>query len=277
MTMTSLQYSRQSFLRFCGVFLSSLIVTACLPTAKTNKNASLVIGLSYDTPPWGFELDSGELVGFEIDLVTAIAESLSIDIEFTDVPFIDLFPAVASGRIDVAMASITITDERLEIVDFSQPYYDSDLSLTARSNGDLKTLEDLAGKIIGADGGTTGEAWLEENREQYKVSELVRYEGNTLSAMDEIAAGRLDGYVMDIPVALYHSKSRPELKVVERILTGEQYGLMFAKGSPLRDEFNTVITALKENGTLAEIHKKWFGKAPEPTTSTVVVMPIPSL
>lgn len=277
MVMTSLQYSRRSFLRFCSICLSTFAITACLPIAKTAKTNPLVIGLSYDTPPWGFELDSGELVGFEVDLVTAIAESLKIDIEFTDIPFIDLFPAVASGRIDVAMASITITDERLEIVDFSQPYYDSDLSLTARSTGDLNTLEDLSGKVIGADGGTTGEAWVEKHREHYRISEIVRYEGSTLSALDEVAAGRLDGYVMDIPVALYHSKSRPELEVVERILTGEQYGLMFAKGSPLRDEFNTVITTLKEDGTLAKIHEKWFGKAPGPQTSTVVVMPIPGL
>lgn len=277
MTKIYRQYSRQSFLRFCGVFLSSLIVTACLPTAKTDKNAPLVIGLSYDTPPWGFELESGELVGFEIDLVTAIAESLKIDIEFKDIPFIDLFPAVASGRIDVAMASITITDERLEIVDFSQPYYDSDLSLTARFNDDIKVVEDLAGKVVGVDGGTTGEAWVERNREQYNISEVVRYEGSTSSAMDEVVAGRLDGYVMDIPMALYHSQSRSEIEVVERILTGEQYGLMFAKGSPLRDEFNTVITTLKENGTLAAIHEKWFGEAPGPQTSTVVVMPIPGL
>jgi polar amino acid transport system substrate-binding protein len=82
---------------------------------------------------------------------------------------------------------------------------------------------------------------------------------------------------MDIPMALFHSKSRPELEVVERIPTGEQYGLMFAKGNALRDEFNDVITELKEDGTLAEIHEKWFGKPPGPETSTVVVMPLPGL
>ena len=236
-----------------------------------------MVGLSYDTPPWGFEDESGELVGFEIDLVTAIAESLEVDLEFSDVPFVDLFPAVASGRIDVAMAAITINDERLETVDFSQPYYDSDLSLTARGESDVKILEDLAGRAVAVDGGTTGEAWVEKHQEQYEISEIVRYEGSSSSAMDDLVAERLDGYVMDIPMALYHSKSRPELEVVERIRTGEQYGLMFAKGNALRDEFNNVITELKEDGTLAIIHEKWFGKAPGPDTSTVVVMPLPSL
>lgn len=274
--MTYLKFPRRALLQLCSIFLLSAAGTACLPT-KTNNVEPLMVGLSYDTPPWGFEDESGQLVGFEIDLVTAIAASLEVDIEFSDVPFIDLFPAVASGRLDVAMAAITINDERLKTVDFSQPHYDSDLSLTARAESDLKVLDDLAGKAIAVDGGTTGEIWVEEHQAQYNISEIVRYEGSSSSAIDDLEAGRLDGYVMDIPMALYHSKSRPQLEVVERIPTGEQYGLMFAKDNALRDEFNAAITELKEDGTLATIHEKWFGKAPAPETSTVTIMPIPSL
>lgn len=277
MYMFSSNYSRRFCLQFCGGLLLSLTTSACISRSQPGDGDSLTVGLSYDTPPWGFIDESGDLVGFEIDLVKAIAESLEVELEFTDIPFIDLFPAVASGRIDVAAASITITDERMERVDFSQPYYDSDQSLTAKANGKIKTLEDLADNAIGVDGGTTGEAWLEDHQEQYKVGEIVRYEGNTKSAMDDIAAGRLDGYIMDIPVGLYYSKARPELDVIQRIRTGEQYGMMFAKGNPLRDQFSEVITELKQDGTLAEIHEKWFGKAPDAETSTVVVMPIPSL
>ena len=93
--------------------------------------------------------------------------------------------------------------------------------------------------------------------------------------MLDLGAGRLDGYISDIPALLYYVRDKPQFTVAERINTGEQYSVMFAKDAELAAEVNDVITAMKEDGTLAAIHEKWFGKAPDAGTSTVEVLPMP--
>ena len=93
--------------------------------------------------------------------------------------------------------------------------------------------------------------------------------------MLDLAAGRIDGYISDIPALLYYVKDKPKLKVVSRLETGERYSMMFKKDSALASEANAVLTELKEEGFVADLHEKWFGAAPEETTSTVTVMDMP--
>ena len=180
-----------------------------------------------------------------------------------------------SGRIDIATSSITITDERLESVSFAQPYYDSDQSLTARADSGIASLDDLDGKVIGVDTGSTGDMWTTDNAEAYGVEDIRRYEGLS-PAMLDLAAGRIDGYISDIPALLYYTKDKPELAVVQRIETGEKYSMMFAKDAELAAEVNEALTTLKESGTVAELHEKWFGSTPEASTSTVTVLDMPA-
>ncbi|MBE9101001.1 ABC transporter substrate-binding protein [Vacuolonema iberomarrocanum] len=246
--------------------------------ASNNNDAvsPLKIGLNVGNVPWEYENDQGDLVGFEVDLVTLVAERLGRPTEFVDMPFTELFPAVLSGRVDLAMSSITITEERMETVDFAQPYYDSDQSLTVLAEGAISSLEDMRGKVVAVDSDSTGDVWVQENMEGYGFSEIIRYEGLTAAMMD-LKAGQYDGYISDIPALLYYAKDHPEIAVVERIPTGEQYSMMFAKGNPLRDEINALITELKEAGQMAEIHTRWFGRAPDANTSTVQAADIPTL
>jgi polar amino acid transport system substrate-binding protein len=94
-------------------------------------------------------------------------------------------------------------------------------------------------------------------------------------AMLDLEAGRMDGYISDIPALLYYTKDKPQLKVVQRIKTNEKYSVMFAKDSPLMTQFNDQITALKQDGTLPALHEKWFGVKPDAGTSTIDVQDIP--
>ncbi len=236
---------------------------------------ALQVGANIGNVPWEFQDESGDYVGFEIDLVNAVAEKLGREVEFVNIPFQGLFSAVQSGRIDIATSSITITDERLESVTFAQPYYDSDQSLTVAADGPAG-LEAMSGKIIGVDTGSTGDMWATEHSEQFGFGSISRYEG-LAPAMLDLAAGRIDGYISDIPALQYYAKDKPEIKVVQRILTGEQYSMMFAKDAPLAAEVNEVLTGLKQDGVIAGLHEKWFGAAPEATTSTVTVMDMPTL
>ncbi|WP_045392121.1 ABC transporter substrate-binding protein [Falsirhodobacter sp. alg1] len=235
----------------------------------------LTVGANIGNVPWEFQNETGDFVGFEIDLVAAVAERLGAEVETVNIPFNGLFSAVQSGRIDIATSSITITDERLESVTFAQPYYDSDQSLTALAGG-ATSLEDMKGKVVGVDTGSTGDMWATAQQETYGFADIRRYEGLS-PAMLDLTAGRIDGYISDIPALQYYVKDKPNLAVVARIPTGEKYSMMFAKDAELATEVNAVLDDLKAEGVLAELHEKWFGTAPDEGSSTVTILPIPSL
>lgn len=236
--------------------------------------ADLAVGANIGNVPWEFQDATGKFVGFEIDVVNEAAKRLGKTVEIVNIPFNGLFSAVQSGRIAMAISSITITDKRLDSVSFAQPYYDSDQSLTVRANTSLKSVDDLKGKSLGVDTGSTGDMWVNQNQAKYSFGDVRRYEG-LQPAMLDLGAGRLDGYISDIPALLYYTKDKPQFKVVQRIPTGERYSVMLAKDSPLLPAVNDQITAMKKDGTLAALHEKWFGVKPDADGSTVKVLDIP--
>ena len=236
----------------------------------------LVVGANIGNVPWEFQDESGAFVGFEVDLATEVGRRLGREVTIENIPFSGLFPAVQSGRIDMAMSSITITQERLAELSFAQPYYDSDQSLTVAAASGLEGLADMGGKVVGVDSGSTGDIWATEHEAEYGFGEIRRYEG-LAPAMLDLGNGRIDGYVSDIPALQYYSRDKPQFAVVERIPTGEQYSMMFSKDAPLAAEVSEVLSAMKADGFVAAAHEKWFGAAPEPTTSTATVMDMPVL
>ncbi|EWY42090.1 ABC transporter substrate-binding protein [Skermanella stibiiresistens SB22] len=236
--------------------------------------ADLTVGANIGNVPWEFQDATGKNVGFEIDVVDEIAKRMGKTVEIVNIPFNGLFSAVQSARIDMAVSSITITEKRLDSVSFAQPYYDSDQSLTVLAKSGLAKVEDLKGKAIGVDTGSTGDMWATQNQAKYGFGDIRRFEG-LQPAMLDLASGRLDGYVSDIPALLYYTKDKPQFKVAQRIPTGERYSIMFAKNSPLAPQVNDQITAMKKDGTIAALHEKWFGGKPEAGTSTADVMDMP--
>ena len=235
----------------------------------------LTVGANIGNVPWQFQDDTGAFVGFEIDLVNEVAKRMGKTVVIENIPFNGLFSAVQSGRIDIAISSITITDKWLESVTFAQPYYDSDQSLTVKAGGPA-SLAEMSGKIVGVDTGSTGDMWVADHMAEAGFASVQRYEG-LAPAMLDLAAGRIDGYISDIPALLYYVKDKPELQVVARITTGEKYSMMFAKDAPLATEANDVLTTLKGEGFIAALHEKWFGAKAEDTTSTVMVLDMPAL
>mgnify|MGYP000846981082 CR=1 FL=1 len=249
--------------------LGSLAVSAA--QADTIK-----VGANIGNVPWEFQDASGNNVGFEIDLMNEVGKRLGATIEYTNIPFTGLFAAVQSGQIDAAISSITITKKRLESVSFAQPYYDSDQSLTVKSDSGIKGLADMVGKTVAVDTGSTGDIWTTEHQAETKIGTISKYEGLS-SAMLDLEAGRVDGYISDIPALLYYVKDKPQFAVVERIKTTEQYSVMFNKDAPLAAKVNDVITELKKDGTLAKIHETWFGTKPDEGLATSTVLDMPKL
>jgi polar amino acid transport system substrate-binding protein len=238
--------------------------------------AELKVGANIGNVPWEFQDASGSDVGFEIDLVNEIGKRLGLTVSIVNIPFAGLFAAVESGQIDAAISSITITKLRLLSVGFAQPYYDSDQALVATADNGVKGLKDLVGKTVGVDTGSTGDIWASQHQAEFKISAIQRYEGLS-PAMLDLAAGRIDGYISDIPAVQYYIKDKPAYRVIERIPTGEQYSIMFAKNAALADKVDAVITQLKKEGFIAALHEKWFGVKAEDTTATVEIVGRPKL
>lgn len=261
-------------MRSLTVFLLCVALTAVpLSAAQSDE---LIAGANIGNVPWEFADARGNFVGFEIDLIQEVGRRLGRDVEVVNIPFNGLFSAVQSGRIDVALSSITITDKRLGSVSFAQSYYDSAQSLTVLKGSQASTLKDMRGLVIGVDTGSTGDMWTTANQSEFEFGEIRRYEG-LAPAMLDLQTRRIDAYISDIPSLQYYVKDKPVFKVVERIETGEKYAMMFARNSTLVDEVNEVISVLKREGFVAKLHEKWFAAVPAADSSTVVVTDRPTL
>ncbi len=227
-----------------------------------------------NNPPFEFKAESGNFEGFEVDIVTEAAKRIGMTVNIEGYDFQPLFAATSSGRVDVAISSITITPERLGSQSFTQPYYDSDMGVAATTAGGVKGLADLKGKVIGVLSGSTGEKWANDNKAAQGFGEIKGYNTQQEVLLD-LAAGRVDGVVSDVPGMEYAFTKMQGLAVVERIKTGEQYGLMVTKDSPLVEKLNGALSEMKNDGTLQSIHKKWFGTDAPADSSTVAEAPMP--
>lgn len=232
------------------------------------------VGAYPANPPWENKKEDGSFEGFEVDLVHEIAKRAGAEVEIQDLGFQALFAATSSGRIDMAISTITITDERLQNQAFTQGYYDSDLALISRTDSDVTGLESMAGKPVGAISTSTGEAWIQAHTEEYGFGEYRGYNTQQDLLLDT-QAGRIAGAIGDIAGFQFAFQQMPTMHVVERIKQEDRYGIMMGKGSPLLERVNAAISEMKEDGTMAALHEKWLGVPPDPGTSTVTVMPIP--
>lgn len=256
---------------------SMLILAASIGIASaTTAYAQEVLNVgSYpNNPPFEFKGESGNFEGFEVDIVTEAAKRAGMTVEIQGLDFQPLFAATSSGRIDVAISSITITQERLGSQSFTQPYYDSDMGIAAKTDGAVKTMADLKGKIVGVLSGSTGEKYAKEHQAEHGFAEVKGYNTQQEVLLD-LNAGRVDGVISDIPGMQYAFTRMQGLAVVDRIKTGEQYGLMMTKDHPMLGKLNDALTEMKKDGTLNAIHKKWFGTDAPAGSATVTEAPMP--
>jgi polar amino acid transport system substrate-binding protein len=236
---------------------------------KTGDMEVVLVGVNTENIPWEFMQD-GELVGFEIDMLNAIAKIMNVKFEYVTTQWSSMFTGLLSNKWDIASSSIWITAEREKEMDFADPYYDSDLSLMTRADGVIKSFEDMKGGVFGTDTGAMPDQWLQDHMNQYGPYEIKRYDSPTDAFLD-LQAGRLDGVAADAPTALFYAADKPELVVP--LLMGEGFAQAFAfrEGDPMRDRFNLAQNELKENGTLAVIYQKWFKLAPPEGSSILRV------
>jgi polar amino acid transport system substrate-binding protein len=212
--------------------------------------------------PFEFEED-GETKGFDYDVVSAMGDQLGVEVEFVTTPFDSIIPALAAGNCDMIASAMTITEEREEQVNFTEPYFDADQSLLVLTENEetYATLEDLAGKTIGVQVETTGATYAAENTPEGATIKEFQTGDEMFPAL---ISGDIDAALQDLPVNAYRATTDPEQFVVtETFPTGEQYGFAVAKeNTDLLEALNAALAASKEDGTYDAAYTTWFG---EPT------------
>lgn len=227
---------------------------------STITEGTLTVCTDAPYPPMEFEQD-GEFTGYDIELVRAVAQEMGLDgIEVIN----SGFDPITSGAVfqspqqcDVAAASITITEERDESVDFSDPYFDADQSLLVKADSGVESLDDLTGERIGVQSGTTGETYAQENTPE--GAEIVSYDnpGDIFVALE---AGEIRGVLQDLVVNQGRTLEDDTVAVVETFPTDEQYGFAFAEeeSDDLQSAFNAALQALVDDGTVDSLRAEWF-------------------
>ncbi|MCL2491220.1 MAG: transporter substrate-binding domain-containing protein [Coriobacteriia bacterium] len=221
----------------------------------------LTVGSDCDYPPF-IAMEGEQVTGFEYDLLEAMCEEMGLTLKFLPPQNFDsILASVDQGtKMDLGASSFTITPERKELVDFSDPYFDSNQACVAMKDAGFESAMDLDGKKVGSQSGTTGSDWVKENLPN---AELVEY--NTASdALAALQAGQIEAAFIDEPVAAEMvAKTYTDAEVVAAIPTGEQYGFAVAKSNPgLLQVVNDALATVMNNGTYAEIFARYFDFEP---------------
>ena len=270
--------SRRSFLAAAAVSVAALAMTACggsassaassvassaassetassaaaeLTTVETGK---LTMATNATFPPYEMTTDSGELEGIDVDTAKAIAEKLGLELQIDDMDFDAALLSVQQGKADIVMAGVTVTDERKAVMDFSDSYATGIQSIIVPNDSDIASPDDLAGKKIGTQRGTTGYIYCSDD---FGEDSVVAYDSG-LTAVQALNNGQVDAVVIDNAPATEYVAANPGLKVLDTSYAEEDYAIGMAKGSALEDAVNKALEELKADGTLQAIVDKYI-------------------
>jgi polar amino acid transport system substrate-binding protein len=211
-----------------------------------------------DIPYKPFDVMDGDTyTGFDGDLVNEIANGLELELEVQDSGFDGLQSGLAlnSNQCDMVASAMTITEEREQNRDFTDGYYDSEQSLMVPTGSDIAAIDDLGGKKVGVQQGTTGKSYTEENAPE--GTDIISFPSDA-EMFNAIKAGQVDALLQDLPVNLAHTEGG-DFEVVETYSTGEEYGFAVREGNTaLRDAINEQLAALRDSGKYDELYEKYF-------------------
>ena len=270
--------SRRSFMAAAAVSVAALALTACggsassaassvASSAASSEAASsaaaelttveagkLTMATNATFPPYEMTTDSGEIEGIDVDTAKAIAEKLGLELQIDDMDFDAALLSVQQGKADIVMAGVTVTDERKAVMDFSDSYATGIQSIIVPNDSDIASPDDLAGKKIGTQRGTTGYIYCSDD---FGEDSVVAYD-NGLTAVQALNNGQVDAVVIDNAPAQEFVAANPGLKVLDTSYAEEDYAIGMAKGSALEDAVNKALEELKADGTLQAIVDKYI-------------------
>ena len=238
-----------------------------VPQFTTLHSGELTVGSCLDYKPFEFtDPKTGDLTGFDIEMIDAMAQRLGLKVTWVKANFNTIFTALAASKFDVVAAASTITPERQQVVDFTDPYFNSRQGLTVNTTKtpDIASTDDLkSGDIVGVQRGTTGAMWAQDNLVPKGI--VLKTYVNVPDAFTDLENGRVKGVLNDEGSSLTEAASRQGLKVVQAIDTGEHYGFAVSKDNPqLLAAMNQALGAIIKDGTYTKIFQKWFPSLPVP-------------
>lgn len=272
------QQDTRRFLKAASALVAGIVLAACgkqeppppppTPVASAPAPApelkTYTVGTDAAYAPFEFQNDKGEIVGFSADLLTAVAEKAGFKVKFVNTPWEGIFNELAQGGRDLLISSITITDERKQTMDFSDPYFDAVQLIAVKDNSKVAKLADLKKLKVGVQTGTTGDEVV--TKLQGKTATTVKRFESTPLALKELEAGGVDAVVADNGVVIHYVANNPGSKfktVSDTAFAPEQYGIAVKKGNAeLLALVNKGLAAVKADGSYAAIYKKTFGTEP---------------
>jgi len=227
---------------------------------ETIEEGVLTVGTDAPYPPFLIGTpEDPDFTGYEIELFNAISEKLGLEPQYSNTNFAAVFRDTANGLFDIAVVSSTILPERERVVDFTDPHYEAQQALLVTEDSDIASVDDLEGAIVGAQDGTTGEQYANN---QTGASEVRGFPQGP-DAITALVTGQVDATIIDQPVAVDAVEKQGGMEIVEEIQTDELYGFPVAPDNDgLREAVNTALQELKDDGTVDELYEKYFSTAP---------------
>lgn len=253
---------RKSFFSRIAIVLLMLFITVAFAgcgkintMSRIKKNKVVIMGTNAEFPPFEFRNDKGEVDGFDAAMAKEIAKELGVELKIEDMAFDSLLNALKSGKIDFVAAGMTVKPDRLENADFSTPYYKAtQLIIVKKDNNTIKGKDDLKGKKIGVQEGTTGDFEASE----IEGVQISRFKKGIDAVMD-LKNGKVDAVVIDSNPAKVFVSKNDDLKVLDEQLTDEDYAIAVRKGDKeFLDVINKVIKNMKDSGKYDELVKKYI-------------------
>ena len=275
--------TRRSFMAAAGLTVAALALTACGGSSSTASSAAassvassaaasseaasaaatelttveagkLTMATNAAFPPYEMTTDAGEFEGIDIETAQAIADKLGLELQIDDMDFDAALLSVQQGKADIVMAGVTVTDERKAVMDFSDSYATGIQSIIVPEGSDIASPDDLAGKKIGTQRGTTGYIYCSDD---FGDENVVAYDDG-LTAVQALNNGQVDAVVIDNAPAQEFVAANPGLKILDTSYAEEDYAIGMAKGSSLEDAVNAALKELKADGTLQSIVDKYI-------------------
>ena len=241
--------------------------TADSGTAQDNSlqnvldKGTLVLGLDDSFPPMGFRDENNNIVGFDIDVATEVANRMGVELKLQPIEWSTKEMELNTGSVDCLWNGLSIDDERKQAMDLSEPYMTNRMVLVVLNDSEYTDQASLAGKTIGVQNGSPAEKILEESDFSKTIGNTIGFKDNVTAFM-ELETKGIDAIFMDEVVANYAITSQnKDFKVLEDGLTEEEYAVGFKKGNTaLKNEVQKYIYEMKADGTMTQISEKWFGK-----------------
>jgi polar amino acid transport system substrate-binding protein len=228
------------------------------------KPGQLLVATDAPYPP--FEIgtpEDGNFTGFDKDLMDAVAAKLGLEPTYQNSSFDTIFRDVASGQFDVVAAAATITPAREKVVDFSRPYYEAQQALVVPAGSDITSTDDLAGEIVGAQQGTTGQTYAEDETDASEVRGFAK----GADALAAVTTEQVVAAIVDQPFAADAVEKQDGIEIAQEIPTNEVYGFATAPDNPLTDDINEAIGQLIDDGTMNDLYQEYFSTdAPKSVT-----------